>query len=99
MNPEPLSYRQFRKLAEKGALVRWFKSGIVERLSWEDGRPVATNPVTGRRHAIGTHLKSGSTTVRERWYCEELPGDTPVSMGAIVDAKSSGNLVLPREEK
>jgi len=93
----PLSYKQFRALAEKGALVRWFSSGIVERLSWVDGRPVATNPVTGDMHTIFTMKKHGSTIVRENWYCEEMPDDTPISMGDLAEAMVNGRLVVKIE--
>jgi len=81
---EPLSYKKFRRLCKREAIVRWVSSGIVERLAWDtddrgDGYPVAINPVTGKRQKLFVYKKDRS--LRDEWWCEELDSESLVSMG------------------
>lgn len=84
-----MTYTEFKKLARRGAFVRWTESGIVEKIESGPGGFWAINPVSGRRHRVWNRNRQGN--IRAIWHCEEfdLYGST-VRMGDFYDAWKLG---------
>lgn len=61
-------------IADRRGLVRWFKTGAVERLSVENGTIWAEGVVTVRHELTGWIF-----------FCEEISPQTLISVGEIAD--------------
>jgi len=93
--PEPINFQEFKALCKKGAIVRWYRSGIVERLEHdvENGCFVAIDVITKRCHRISTHKKDNC--LRQDWHVEEISEGTPVNVGLVYDAmREKRSLIL-----
>jgi len=93
--PEPINFQEFKALCKKGAIVRWYRSGVVERLEHdvENGCFVAICVITKRRHRIAVHKKD--CILRQEWHVEEISKDLPVQVGLIYDAmRAKRSLIL-----